>query len=56
MIRLSQWLTTLTKSSDSDSLKKARKVISELRDANLRWNNQKLDDFLTERQRMLFYS
>ena len=56
MIELSRKLSAITKEADSDMLAEAKKIISELRRANMRHNNPKLEDFLTERQRELFYS
>ncbi|MDY6933718.1 MAG: hypothetical protein SVZ03_05765 [Spirochaetota bacterium] len=56
MIELSRKLSAITKEADSDTLAEAKKIISELRRANMRHNNPKLEDFLTERQRELFYS
>ncbi|MDY6933719.1 MAG: hypothetical protein SVZ03_05770 [Spirochaetota bacterium] len=56
MIELSQILASISKSDDSEMLAEAKRIISKLRELNLRYNNPRLDLFLTERQRELFYS
>ena len=56
MKELSQKLASISKSANESLLKEAKKIISKLRSINLRYNNPKLDEFITERQRELFFS
>lgn len=55
MKELSKRLATITKGSEEIRLKEAKAIISRLRAMNMRWNIMALDQFLTRRQRELFF-
>ncbi|MDY6933539.1 MAG: hypothetical protein SVZ03_04860 [Spirochaetota bacterium] len=56
IIDLSRRLVAIQKTDDSDLLSEAKRIITKLREVNLRFNNPNLDRFITDRQRELFYS
>jgi hypothetical protein len=55
MKELSKRLATITKGSDEVRLKEAKVIISRLRAMNMRWNIEALNQFLTRRQKELFF-
>jgi DNA repair exonuclease SbcCD ATPase subunit len=55
MKELSKRLAAITKGSEEIRLKEAKAIISRLRAMNMRWNIESLNQFLTQRQRELFF-
>lgn len=55
MRELSKRLAAISKAGDQALLDEAKHIISKLRRMNLRWNIPQLGQFLTERQRELFF-
>jgi hypothetical protein len=55
MKELSKRLAAITKGSDEIRLKEAKAIISRLRTMNMRWNIEALNQFLTQRQKELFF-
>jgi len=55
MKELSKRLAQINRSSDKPLLDEAKKIISKLREMNLRWNMKGLDEFIKSRQRELFF-
>ena len=55
MKELSKRLAAIPKDADENRIKEARAIISRLRSMNMRWNIDPLDQFLTRRQRELFF-
>ena len=51
---LSEKLAGIKKTNNQKELDEARRIISKLREMNLRWNLPQLHQFLTQRQRELF--
>lgn len=54
MQELSLKLSRIPKTADPEMLSEARRIISKLREMNLRWNISELNKFLNQRQRELF--
>jgi hypothetical protein len=55
MKELSKRLAAITKGSEEIRLKEAKAIISRLRAMNMRWNIEALNQFLTQRQKELFF-
>ncbi|HDP24131.1 MAG TPA: hypothetical protein ENN34_01680 [Deltaproteobacteria bacterium] len=55
MRELSMELSQITKDADPATRDHARRIISRLREMNLRWNIPELSRFLLQRQKELFY-
>lgn len=55
MKELSKRLAAITKGSEEIRLKEAKAIISRLRSMNMRWNIESLNQFLTQRQKELFF-
>jgi hypothetical protein len=55
MKELSRRLAAISKDQGEIRLKEARVIITKLRQMNLRWNIPQLGEFLTQRQRDLFF-
>ena len=55
MKELSKRLSAIPIGADEVRLKEARVIISRLRSMNMRWNIDPLAQFLTQRQRELFF-
>ena len=55
MKELSRRLAAIKKNEGSLRLKEAKVIITKLRKMNMRWNIPRLGDFLTQRQRDLFF-
>ncbi len=55
MKELSKRLATISRDSGPVRLKEAKVIIIKLRKINMRWNIPPLDNFLTQRQRDLFF-
>ena len=55
MKELSKRLAVISKDGDENRLKEAKVIISRLRSMNMRWNIAPLDQFLTQRQKELFF-
>ncbi|MGC9324933.1 MAG: hypothetical protein ACP5G0_09345 [Desulfomonilia bacterium] len=54
MRELSIQLSAITRESEPEKLSEARRIISRLREMNMRWNIPQLSRFLIERQKELF--
>jgi len=54
MKKLSMRLGAITKADSSLMLEEARRIISKLKKANMRWNIDPLNIFLKKKQRELF--
>jgi len=55
MKELSKRLAAITRGTEEIRLKEAKAIISRLRAMNMRWNIESLNQFLTQRQRELFF-
>ncbi len=55
MKELSKRLAAISKEQGPVRLKEARVIITKLRSMNMRWNIPQLNEFLTQRQRDLFF-
>jgi hypothetical protein len=55
MKELSKRLAAISKGEGPMRLKEAKVIITKLRQMNMRWNIPQLNDFLTQRQRDLFF-
>jgi len=56
MKELSKRLAAIPNNADELRLKEARAIISRLRSMNMRWNIEPLSQFLTQRQKELFFN
>ena len=56
MKELSKRLASIPANADEVRLKEARAIISRLRSMNMRWNIEPLNQFLTQRQKELFFN
>jgi hypothetical protein len=55
MKELSKRLAGISRDQGPIRLKEAKVLITKLRQMNMRWNIPRLNDFLTQRQRDLFF-
>jgi hypothetical protein len=55
MKELSKRLAAISKKDDPIRLQEAKVIIIKLRNMNMRWNIPQLSNFLTQRQRELFF-
>lgn len=55
MKELSKRLSSIPRGADEVRMKEARAIISRLRAMNMRWNIEPLAQFLTQRQKELFF-
>lgn len=55
MKELSKRLAAISKEQGPMRLKEAKVIITKLRGMNMRWNIPQLNEFLTQRQRDLFF-
>jgi hypothetical protein len=55
MKELSKRLAAISKKDDPVRLQEAKVIIIKLRNMNMRWNIPQLSNFLTQRQRELFF-
>jgi len=55
MKELSKRLAAISKNDGAIRLKEAKVILIKLRNMNMRWNIPQLGDFLTQRQRELFF-
>ena len=55
MKELSKRLAAIPRGSEEIRLKEAKAIISRLRAMNMRWNIESLNQFLTQRQKELFF-
>ena len=55
MKELSKRLAAIPRDAEEVRIKEAKVIISRLRAMNMRWNIEPLDQFLTQRQKELFF-